>query len=179
MKMIKLKKAFETQFEFCSFKTKTLNQAGHLIKNLTKIIPSCMSGIFADLTESAIAHPDIFPAKITISFLTSSIPILAMKLKSSSELNPKLISSFTNLLNHSTLSQKQLKVKLQYVLSGLVFIFQVKLELVRCHLEILKLLDTELVHKTVNCLITMCESIDGIGIGPMRFFYYNIFCNIY
>ena len=111
VKMIKLKKAFETQFEFCSFKTKTLNQAGHLIKNLTKIIPSCMSGIFADLTESAIAHPDIFPAKITISFLTSSIPILAMKLKSSSELNPKLISSFTNLLNHSTLSQKQLKVK--------------------------------------------------------------------
>ena len=72
-----------------------------------------MSGIFADLTESAIAHPDIFPAKITISFLTSSIPILAMKLKSSSELNPKLISSFTNLLNHSTLSQKQLKVKLR------------------------------------------------------------------
>ena len=82
-----------------------------MVKNLTKIIPSCMSGIFADLTESAIAHPDIFPAKITISFLTSSIPILAMKLKSSSELNPKLILSFTNLLNHATLSQKQLKVK--------------------------------------------------------------------
>ena len=127
-----------------------------------------MSGIFADLTESAIAHPDIFPAKITISFLTSSIPILAMKLKSSSELNPKLISSFTNLLNHSTLSQKQLKVKLRFMFrAGKLLFFKVKLELVRCHLEILKLLDTELVHKTVNCLITMCESIDGIGTGQI------------
>ena len=52
-------------------------------------------------------------------------------------------------------------------MSGLVFVLQVKLELVRCHLEILKLLDTELVHKTVNCLITMCESIDGIGTGQI------------
>ena len=40
--------------------------------------------------------------------------------------------------------------------------FQLKIELVRCYLELLKIFNPELVKMTVNCLISMCESVDGI-----------------
>ena len=36
--------AFETEYEFTTFRTKLTNQSGHLVKHLTKIIPDVMSG---------------------------------------------------------------------------------------------------------------------------------------
>ena len=150
--------AFETEFEFTTFRTRLTNQSGHLVKHLTKIIPDVMSEIFADLTASAIAASQ-FPTRIAISILTSSIPVLSEK----TNLSIKFTNAFNQLLDFQPKGQTQLKVrsrsfvKLRHKAS-----FQLKLELVRCHLEVLKLFETDLVKKTVDCLIQMCESIDGI-----------------
>ena len=106
-----LHQAFDSDYEFTTFKNKVLNTATSVVKSLTRIMPMHMSAILGDLTDACIAS-SCHNNRVSVQILTLSLPILAAKTQNISELDSKLISSYNNLLNYQTSNQSKLKVSI-------------------------------------------------------------------